>query len=207
MVLMAGVAATYAAIPASEVFAKIPPAVLEILLPAERLDMIDYWKADSIYKATNEMGGLSWIETMTDNYARIHITDVSSLEIKVLPEKKNAPAAVAAYTISQEGIPADSRVFFLSSDMTLLPTEKYFPTPRVRDFFLVPKGCKTSYKELEQMVEYPTVEYTLSPDADTLAGRLTIGEYMTTEDYNLLKMFVRPKVVWSWDGSKFKLAK
>ena len=167
------------------------------------MDMLDYWDVDSVYKASNVMEGLSWLEKVTDDYLKVVITPVSTMEIKILPAKKNK-LIMTIYTVGDEVQAQDSQVKFYDSSLEELPAEKYLEIPQIKDFFEIPKGSLTSMKEIQQMIPFPTVEYSLSPDSDNLTAMLTVEDYISPDDWNIVKLFIKPKITAPWHKEKFE---
>lgn len=211
-------------IPSYEIIAKafrlIPDRDLDILTKPVRQDMVIYMENDSIYKARNIYTGFSWIEKMNPDYMRVHLTDVSNLQIKRLPTKKMGnPLIMTIYTIAGDSDTADSTIKFYtladpaSEDATLteLPMKKYFKLPDPKYFYDMKSGEEASLKEkmklkdiLEEM-PFHTVAYTISPDSDQLTGRLTVSNYLTLETRKRLEPYIREELRWDWDGKSFKL--
>ncbi|MBD5358549.1 MAG: DUF3256 family protein [Bacteroides sp.] len=183
-------------------YLNIPP--LEILKRTTRLDMLDYWDADSVYKATNAMNGLSWIEKCTPDYIKVQLTPVSTLELKMLRSKKDGVITMAVYTVGNQSQSEDSEITFSDEKLHQLDAKKLFKQPKLEAFFDIPKGSLTSMKEIREMIPFPTVAYTASPDNDNLEARLTVGTYMNIDDYNIVKLFLKPVVKLKWDGKEFK---
>lgn len=191
---------------AREAFEKIHCGALEILPSSARLDMLDYWDVDSIYKVTNAMNGLSWLEKVTPDYLKVRISPVSTLEFKLLNSKKQQ-LVMTLYTIGDEIQAQDSQVKFYNEELVELPTSDYFEMPKVKDFFEIPKGSVTKMKEIEAMIPFPTVCITAFPDNDNLQARLTVEQYINQDDWNIAKLFVKPYIMLEWKKDKYKLAK
>lgn len=189
---------------ARAVFESLQAPSLEILKRTTRLDMLDYWDADSVYHAQNALGGFSWIENLTPYFAKIIISPVSSLEIKVLPYKKSK-IVMTVYTIGDERQAEDSGVDFYDASLAPLDAKKYFESPDLKCFFDIPKGSLTSMKEIREMIPFPTVAYELSAQGTTLKARLTVEKYMNIDDWNIVKLFLKPEISAEWkDKYKFK---
>lgn len=167
---------------------------LEILKRTTRLDMLDYWDADSTYKASNAMGGLSWIETCTPNYMKVQLTPVSTLELKILPTKKDGAVTMAIYTVGSDSQAEDSQITFTDEKLHPLDAKKYFKQPKLEDFFDIPKGSLTTMKEIKEMIPFPTVTYSASPDSNDIKARLTVEKFMNVDDYNIIKLFLKPSI-------------
>ena len=191
---------------ARKVFEKIHCSALEILPPTIRLDLLDYWDVDSIYKASNVMDGLSWLENVSPNYLKVRITSVSSLEIKILPDKKEK-IAMTIYTVGDDVQAQDSQVKFYDQTLKELPSGKYLNIPEVKDFFEIPKGSATKMKEIEDMIPFPTIAFSASPDNDDIEARLTVEQYINQDDWNIAKLFVKPYITLEWHKDKYRLKK
>lgn len=186
-----------------KIFEKIHTSALEILPPSTRLDMLDYWDVDSVYKASNAMEGLSWLENVTPDYLKVRVTPVSEFEIKILPDKKGK-IAMTVYTVG-DGVQAqDSQIKFYDENLNELPTEKYFVMPQVKDFFEIPKGSMTKMKEIEQMIPFPTIAFSANPKNDNLEARLTVEQYINEDDWNIARLFFKPNITLEWKKGKYK---
>ena len=185
------------------VFEKIYTSDLEILPPSTRLDMLDYWDVDSVYKASNVMQGLSWLENVTPTYLKVRVTPVSELEIKVLPVKKGK-IAMTIYTVGDDVQAQDSQIRFYDENLVPLETDKYLALPHMKDFFEIPKGSATKMKEIEQMIPFPTIAFRAFPDNDNIDARLTVEQYINQDDWNIAKLFVKPSITLEWKKDKYK---
>lgn len=195
------------AITADSAFIEMPASVLELLNKSTRMDMLDYYRADSIYHAKNLFDGESYLELVTPTYLKVNISSVSRMEIKILSGTKGKNVVAVSYTVDANGNQPDSKLFFFDSQMSPLEQSKILKTPELKHFFKLDKGSLTSMKELESMVPFQTVEYTFSPNDDMLHGRLTVEESVDVDDYNIMKLFLLPELTWRWDGKKFKQQK
>lgn len=191
---------------ARNIFAELQSPALEVLKKTTRLDMLDYWDADSVFKAVNGLGGRSWLEKVTPSYLKLMVSPVSSYEIKILPTKKGK-VIMTVYTVGGDSQAADSQVAFYDTTLKPLDAHKYFTAPDLKDFFDIPKGSLTSMKEIREMIPFSTVEWSASPDNDSLTGKLTVEKYMDTDNWNIVKLFLRPSITMEWKGDKYKYKK
>lgn len=187
-------------------FVDMPSSILDILNRSTRLDMLDYYDADSIWQAPNSMEGRSVLRAVTPSFIDVQITNVSQLQVKTLPWKKGDVVAVS-YTISSAGNADDSELRFFNSSMEMLPTSKFFPAPSLRDYVDIPKGSPMTMHDIEELIPFPTVRYDLSADSPTIRATLTVGEYLTREALAKVKPYLRRERVYTWDGSRFRLQK
>lgn len=191
---------------AKDVFINITTSEYEILKKDNRLDMCDYYtQADSIWHSPNELGGTSHIDTLTTDFCKVKISDASSLTIRLLPQDKKDSIVAIINTIY--GPAADSSLSFVNSSLEPLPTKKYFTQPKLKDFFDLPKGCLTTMDEIENMIGFTAIEYSINPESTDLIARLSIGDYINQDDYNIIKIFLIDKLAYKWDGKKYKQVK
>lgn len=188
---------------AAEVFMNLDVRTLDLLSKETREYMLLYWDSDSITDVANELNGLSHLDTVTNDYLKVTLTDASTLEIKILPLKKGGTVAMTVYTIGDSEEAPDSEIKFWDSSLKELPASKFFKTPVIADFFSIPKGCATTMKEIREMIAFPTVEYNASADSDSLTARLSVEKRVAVDDYNILKLFLKPALKYEWNGSRF----
>ena len=198
----------------SEAFIHISEQGLDIIKESVRRDMLDYMRADSIAKLPNIYQGQSWIEEMTPDYMRIHLTDASSLQLRVLEtrNKKLPRIVMSIYTVGAEEDSKDSTIRFYDATYTALPEKDYFAIPKSEDFFITPSGSgdrdTPDKKELEQDIPFYLITYTVTPSSPAvLEGKLNLGEYLSEEVQKKYTPYIRPCLRWEWSGKKFNLIK
>lgn len=192
---------------AREAFVNLPISVLDLLNRTTRLDMLDYWDADSVYNATNAMGGTSRLVELTPDFLEVELTSVSTLQVKLLPvsEKEGGKIIMTVYTVGGDSRADDSDVRFFDSSMKPLDTNRLFKTPELKDFIEIPKGSLTKFREIEEIVPFPTIELKANADNNDLSGTLTVGTYLNMEDAKLVEMFTIPERKWRWEKGKYRL--
>ncbi|MDE6009817.1 MAG: DUF3256 family protein [Muribaculaceae bacterium] len=190
-------------------FLLIPQQDLDLLTMSMRQDMLDYMEQrDSIYKKANVYMGLSWIEKMEPGYMRVRLSDVSDLQIKLLPlTKSTLPLVMTVYTIDDGNGTADSTVKFFDNAMQEIPTSKFISLPRPDDFYDIPKDSPVSRKDIEEAMPFYTMAVTVNPQTGALTGRMTSANSLTREEEERLKPYLRKELRWSWNGSKMQLMK
>ncbi|MDE6753046.1 MAG: DUF3256 family protein [Muribaculaceae bacterium] len=187
---------------AREVFANLHTPGLEQLSKTTRLDMADYWEADSVFKVAGSLGGASWLEALTADYARVRVTPVSTVEIKILPYKKDKIVA-CLFTVGDSVQAKDTEVNFYDASLRPLNKKKFFSAPDLSQFFEIPKGSSTSMKEIREMVPFPTVAYSLSPENTEMTARLTVEDYINPDDWHIIRLFLKKDLKAIWKG-KYK---
>lgn len=191
----------------AKVFPELPVTVLDLLPRSTRLDMIAYAQADSLWEAPNALEGLSRIDTISGDYMKVTVTQSSSIAIRILPLRKGEELVMTLYTVGGKGNGADTDIRFFSPAMKELPRDRYFKLPDLKEFFDIPKGSLTSMKEIRGMLPFYTVEYDASAPDGSIVAKMTSGDYINTDDYNILKLFLRPSIIYCWDGKSYRLRK
>ena len=192
----------------TKAFERMPSSTLDLLTPSMRLDLVDYYRADSIYRVPNALEGLSYLlRPLTENYLKVQITPVTTLTLKLLPRKKGGKIVAAVYTIGDSLQSSDSDLRFYDQRLQELKRSKFIPDIKVEDFFNFGKMPKKQKKEMLELVPFPTVEYNLSPDNYTLTAKHTAEGFLSNEAFEKLKPYLIPMLQYAWNGSKYKLVK
>lgn len=195
---------------AADVLGILNENVLDLLDRSQRLDLIDSYDAGRRpAMVMNQREGVSVLDTLTADYAKVTLTDSSSLQIKIFDTQKGGKVVMTIYTVGGEDTAADSdvRFFTFAADNSLLPVatknmKNFFKAPELKDFFSIPKGCATNMKEIREAIPFPTIVYVAAPGSNTVNASLTSGKYINLDDYNIFKLFELPEVPYEWNGKK-----
>ena len=187
-------------ITARRAFVEMPATVLDLLSKSSRLDMLDFFDVDSIYRAVNALEGFSYLEKVTPDYLKVVITPVSTLQFKILKDKKGNELVMTIYTVGGDSDAKDSDIRFFNAELEELDRSKLLKLPLLKDYFDVPRGDKTALNEIEQLVPFSTVEFEAAPSSNIVTGKLTVGNFMSQEDYGIVRRYERPGISLVWDG-------
>ena len=128
------------------------------------------------------------------------------MTFRILPGKKEN-VLVTVYTLGGGSDAADSDVRFYDPAMTELKRDKYFKPARLENFLTKEGRIHKKKQSLLDLIPFPTVEYRLSPDNTSLTARLTVEGYLTQEDYEKVKPYLVPEIVYLWTGKNYELKK
>ncbi len=188
---------------AQRVFSDAPLEVLDLLRPSVRLDMLDYYtQVDSIIAVQNALGGKSNLETLTNDYLKVSVTPASSLEIKILPHKKDF-IAMTLYTVGGDSIAEDTKVQFFDSNLQPLPADKFLTVPSAESFFNL-KGSEITSAELAEWLPFQTFTLGAEPCDNTLTLTLTTLQTLPQETRTRLQPILSPTRRAAWTGTRFK---
>lgn len=193
-------------ISAPEAFLRIPQQDMELLPLSVRHDLYDYMQADSVAHLRNIFMGESWIEKMTPGYMKIHLSNASDIQIKILPRPKALPIVITVYTVSTDSLTADSTVKFYDNDMNELQSRNFIKLPSPKDFYDIPPQSRLSLQNLLEIMPFYTIAYETSADTDVLSGRITCSEALTEEQRKIVDPYLRKTIRWNWNGKRYTLA-
>lgn len=186
---------------ALRVFADIPLDVLDMLRPSTRLDMIDYYEqADSLLNAPNALGGKSRFLEVADDYLRVEVTSVSTLEIKILPFKKNKRLVMTLYTVGTDDGAKDTEVRFFDELLNPVSDNNLIKFPDLTRFFNL-KESGVSKNELKKLIPVVAVKYSTGPGDASLTADLTSWQILPNETKEMLESHFIPSLNATWKGS------
>ena len=207
MGVMALAGETADSLTASDAFVRMPAQTLDILTMSMRLDLLDYYRADSIYRVPNVMEGLSYLHRpLTRDYVKVQITPVTTLTLRMMPWKKKR-LVVSVYTIGDSLQAADSDIRFYDTSMRELDRDRFIKIASTEDFFNFEGVDRGKRRELLAMIPFPTVEYTLDPESSELHARLTSDEFLSKETVEKITPYLRRDRIYRWTGDKFEIQK
>lgn len=193
---------TYSMTPLN-VFADIPLEVLDMIRPSSRLDMITYYEdADSLHAVPNAMGGSSCFLEVADDYLKVEVTPVSTLEIKILSFRKEK-IAMTLYTVGGEGVSEDTEVRFFDASLSEMDADRLLKRPALKDFLRL-KDSKVKLTEVEERLPFVAVLYAIGPGDAPLTAKLTSAAAMPQETEEWLRPLLVSELIAPWNGKAFK---
>lgn len=192
-----------------EAFLELPSTVLPMLDNNAKATLIDYVEAGSPHPVVyNDARGLTRLDSISPDFIRITVTPVSTFELSVLNEAPGkGPAYLAIYTIGDDADAGDSELFFLTQDYQILPESKYITAPDAQTFVNAKVMPASERDRLQNLIPFPTVIYSYSTATHELTAELTVGKYLSREDYAEVKPYIVTPIHYQWTGKKFKLLK
>lgn len=184
-----------------EVFENLPLKNLDLLRKTTRLDMLDYYDVDSIWQAPNGMEGFSELVKVTPRYLDVKITPVSNLAFNIL-RPVDKPLIVCLYTVGGNGQAYDTDITFLDGNLQELPRKDYLKYPAVEDFFNLPD--KETKDKILDIVPFPTIQFVCDSETGDLTATLTVGEFMSEEDFKIIKKYMREPLLYRWTGKRYE---
>ena len=173
-----------------KVFVAMPDSLSPLLTKVNREDCIDFLASDMKAVVTNRLGKTSEMEVLTDDYTKVRLTEVSTLEMKLLTVDDSTRVVCVVHTVCAKA--ADSRMKFYTSDWTReLPVGGFLRMPAKEDFF-VPKDTLTEEDVLaRKLADVCLVKASLSAENDSVTFTFTTPDYLNREDGGRLRSQLR----------------
>ena len=176
------------------------PSVVQNILSHENwLDCVDFIASGMKASVKNNFGDVSTLTALSDNYARIEISPVSSMEFKMLPIKKDTIICVVRTYILPNA--SESELHVYRSDWRRLISKYFVQTPSVKQF--VKKG--TSKENLQHVTDvlHPTfITAYHSEETDEMRFEINVGA-SNEEQMRELEPFLYDGLVYKWNGRRF----
>ena len=185
-------------------FADEPGDLFALLPRTVRLDLIDYYDNGTIVRASNNLGNSTRLDTLTDNFLRMHTSDVKTVELRLMRFKSDTIIAV----IETIELPApDSRITFYNKHWYRLKEIKPFKMPTMEDFVL-PNIDKAKRRELLEGLAFRVIELRFEGQGhEQLVARHGLDRFLSKEEWSKLKPCFRSTLTYRIDGGKIKPVK
>lgn len=187
---------------AADLFTSAPQNVFPLLDQNTRLDMVDYYKNGMSTPSQNSLDGRSLITEMTPASLTVKMTDSSAMQIVELKGQKGSVVALIS-TVATPGL--DSNIKFFDSDWKPLPTESYFVKPGWKEW-LTDSG-RQNQDEVTMQVPFMLASYRIDPESGTLTLTNNLSHFLDKALYDDLSTYLRPQLVYLWNGKNYTLQK
>ncbi len=187
---------------AADLFTSAPQNVFPLLDQNTRLDMVDYYKNGMSTPSQNSLDGRSLITEMTPASLTVKMTDSSAMQIVELKGPKGSVVALIS-TVATPGL--DSNIKFFDSDWKPLPTESFFVKPGWKEW-LTDSG-RQNQDEVTMQVPFMLASYRIDPESGTLTLTNNLSHFLDKALYDDLSSYLRPQLVYLWNGKNYTLQK
>lgn len=182
-------------------FASEPGEVFGLLPRTVRLDMVDYYDNGTVVAANNNMGGTTQIDTLTDNFLRVHTSQALTVELRMMQWKRDTILAVIETVATPV---ADSRITFYNKHWYRLSEIKPFRMPTLDDF-IVPGASKAQRRQVLEGIKFALIELRFGGDNfEQLTARHGLAEFLSKEEWEPLRPLLRPTLTYRIVGGKIK---
>lgn len=190
-------AAGAAARTAGEIFADAPDDVIKLLPQSTRLDMLDYYRYGSDKASDNMFGGDARVLNETAADIRWQTSDRADMQLVVLTAANDTVLAVVETL--RTPVP-DSRITFYTADWRPAKAPVTMPS---RTDWLTDEGRRHA-DELAVVLPFDLAEANFDLDDSRLVITNNARTYLTDTEYERVKDWIKPELVYTVSGTKIK---
>lgn len=185
-------------------FVAMPDQNIPQLENAWRKDIIDLYNSGKEAKLKNTMNGSSVLQKLTADYLLLQSTERTTVEMKLLPLVNNTHVICVVTTVS--GPVPDSQIEFFTTEWQPLAVSDLL-TPAPASWFIREDADRNSnaFIDATSRLDMDLIKYELSPDDLTLTETYTTPLYLSKEDQEKVKPFLKDSPrVFTWEKFHFK---
>lgn len=170
--------------------------VFPSLTAVSRLEMVYYFQSGMSNPTQSEFGGYSRVTALSDTCLTVDCGESVRQDLVLLPGKKPVLMLIETLALPEH----DSRVRFFDSQCQELKNPP-MKQPQLADW-LVDKNA-VHRDEVEYVLPFMLSTASFNPEDMTLIYTSTADSYFAGEKPAALK-YLRPRLVYKWDGKKFR---
>lgn len=185
-------------------FVALPDSLSPLLTEVNRADFGDFLASNMKAEVKNRLGNTSEMLKMTDDYLELKLTEVSTVEMKLLPLNDSVKVICVVHTF--EGPASDSHISFYDTSWKRLATSQFLTLPVEDDFYKLPasEAQADSLKNLRVRADMFLLKADLSETDKRLSFTYATPDYLDKETAKEIKPFlVAEPIKYSWQEGKF----
>lgn len=170
--------------------------VFPSLTAVSRLEMVYYFQSGMSNPTQSELGGYSRVTAISDTCLTVDCGESVTQQLVLLPGKKPVLMLIETMSLPER----DSRVRFFDSQWQEMKNPP-LKMPQLADWLVDRNAGHRADVEYVLPFMLSTAEF--NPEDMTLTYTSTAGSYFAGEKPKALK-YLRPRLVYKWDGNKFR---
>jgi len=184
----------------SDLFRTMPDSLMPLLSTNNRLDFIDYLENNMQARVRNRFEEYAEMDSLTDSYLHIQMTEVSEVEVKLLPLAGDSVLICVIRTFA--GPAKESSVEFYDQYWNRQNWVE-LPTLRVADYFMVvPDSMAEEMEQVKaELADMPLVAVSADARKPILTMTLQTVE-LSRGSKEKVADYVRP-IQFIWNGEAF----
>lgn len=191
--------ASTAQITPRSILTSAPEEVIPSINKSTILDMIDYYESGSTKPSANKFGTDARITAMDSCMVTLTTGNGHELSIANIAVGKQQMIMV----IDRVATPSiDATLKFYSSKWVPVETRKVIKLPNLHDW--IGKITDEQRKDLENALPFLTYDITFDTTNLTLTLTPTIGDYVSSEDREMVESLIAPQITYYWKGNSFR---
>lgn len=183
-------------------FVNLPDSLSLLLTKVNRADFGDFLANGMKAEVKNRFGQTSEMLRLTDDYLLLQESEVSTVEMKLLPVNDSVKVICTVHTCL--GPAADSHVAFYSTRWERLPADHYLRLPAEEDFYLNTLADSDSLQELRRQADLYLKRASLADSTATLRFSYTTPDYQNKETAQALRRYLKKEPLrYDWKDGHF----
>lgn len=189
-----------------DVLLAMPDSIIPYLNAGQKAELCKFSSRNDSLTVKNMMGGETYIDTLNSTFAQITLNEVTSIQLRLLPQNDTAQVICMVKTYSKPV--ADSTIKFYTTGWKGLPNTFGLPNKddvaaMLNDLTACPDTMSAErYTELRAKLEPVIVSAELSSEAPTIKYSLSLP-LLNKEEREDVQAIVRPQK-FLWNGSGFR---
>ena len=183
------------------VFINMPDSIIPLLTKINREDCVDFLASDMKALVKNRFDKQAELKVLTNDYLLMQATEVSTIEMKLLPVNDSVKVICMVKTLSSPV--SDSEIKFYGTDWKQLASFSYVKLP-IEDAFYLPIQDE-SYLLYRKKADLYLLELSLNAESAILSCKYTTPLYLNEEGRGKLEPYLRKEpIVLNWVNGCFQ---
>ena len=186
------------------VFVAMPDSVTPLLTKVNREDCIDFLDSNMKAIVKNRFGKEAEMKVLTSDYVQMQISEVSTLEMKLLPVNDSTKVVCMVKTVCASA--SDSSIRFYTSDWSKeLAAKDFLQAPSGNDFFLPNDSPTDEDAIIRKKADMHLMKASLSKEDTSLTFIYTTPDHLNKEDREkMVPLLKKEPIVLRWSEGKFR---
>ena len=184
------------------VFIQMPDSIVPLLTKVNREDCVDFLASNMAAKVKNRFDKQAELKVMTDDYLQMQLTEVSSMEMKLIPLNDSVKVICMVKTYCASA--CDSEIRFYTTDWKELSAMERFQYPSSDMFIQMTEAISDESKMLLNKLDVKMYKLSLIPDETALLVEYATPQYLNSEDREKLLPYLRKEPLkYIWKEGRF----
>ena len=185
------------------IFVNLPDSIEPLLTKVNKEDCVDFLDSGMKAVVKNRFDRSAELKVLTSDYLQMQLSDVSTLELKLLPLKDSVRVICMVKTVCASA--CDSDIRFFDTKWNELDASDFLKYP-VEDAFYLPSDSLTDdVQELRAKADICLMKASLSADDSSLTWEYTTPLTLHKDDREkLIPLLCKEPLIMQWVEGRFE---
>ena len=185
------------------IFVNLPDSIEPLLTKVNKEDCVDFLDSGMKAVVKNRFDRSAELKVLTSDYLQMQLSEVSALELKLLPLKDSVCVICMVKTVCASA--CDSDIRFFDTKWNELDASDFFKYP-VEDVFYLPLDSLTDdVQELRAKADICLMKASLSADDTSLTWEYTTPLTLHKDDREkLIPLLCKEPLIMQWVEGRFE---